>query len=99
MLAIFTVVAALAATAFAAPADPVLGITIPAAPAATTSAAAGPNPTQVYIKAISYGGTGCPQGSVGSFISTDRSTYVDLSTAIPPKIGSNSLKIQFHPHL
>jgi len=73
MLAIFTLVAALAATAFAAPADPVLGITVPAGPAATTTAV-GPNPTQVYIKAISYGGTGCPQGTVGSFISTDKST-------------------------
>ena len=73
MLAIFTVIAALAAVGFAAPADPI-GITIPA-PAATTTAT-GPNPTEVYIKGISYGGTGCPQGSVGTFISTDKQTFV-----------------------
>lgn len=38
MLAIFTIVAALAATAFAAPADPVLGITVPSSPAQTSTA-------------------------------------------------------------
>lgn len=33
-----------------------------------------PNPSQVYISSLSYGGTGCPQGSVGTFISDDRQT-------------------------
>ena len=74
MLAVFTLVAAFAAAALAAPADPILGVTI-AAPAATTTAA-GPNPTEVFINSISYGGTGCPQGTVGSFISADRQTFV-----------------------
>jgi len=32
-------------------------------------------PNKVTIRGISYGGSGCPQGSVGSFISTDRTTY------------------------
>jgi len=85
MLAIFTVVAALAATAFAAPSDPI-GITIPAGPAAT-STAAGPNPTQVYINSISYGGTGCPQGSVGSFISPDRQTFTLIFDSYVASIG------------
>lgn len=80
MLAIFTIVAAFAAVGFANPiaADPALAVTI-AAPAATTTAA-GPNPTEVYINSISYGGTGCPQGTVGSFISADRQTFVPFST-------------------
>lgn len=76
MFAILTVVAAFTAIGLANPiaADPVLAVTL-AAPAATTTAA-GPNPTEVYINSISYGGTGCPQGTVGSFISADRQTFV-----------------------
>ncbi len=75
MLAIFSVLA-LATVALAAPRPdgPVLGVTLGGAAATTT--AIGPNPTQVTINSISYGGTGCPQGSVGSFISADRSTFV-----------------------
>lgn len=81
MLAIFSLVAAFAAVALAAPADP-LAVTIAASsPAATTSAAVGPNPTEVYINSISYGGTGCPQGTVGSFISADRQTCVSFKSA------------------
>jgi hypothetical protein len=34
--------------------------------------AAGPDPSSVYISSISYGGTGCPQGSVGSAFTDDR---------------------------
>jgi hypothetical protein len=32
----------------------------------------GLNPNEVYIQSISYGGTGCPQGSVGSSFANDR---------------------------
>lgn len=35
-----------------------------------------PDPSQVYIKDIAYGGTGCPQGSMSTFISDDKQTYV-----------------------
>jgi len=86
MLAIFTVVAAFAAAALALPADPVLGVTI-AAPAATTSAAVGPDPSEVYINSITYGGTGCPQGSVGSFISADRQTFTLIFDSFVASIG------------
>lgn len=66
-------VAALAApTAEADP--PVLGVNI-GVPGVN---ATGPDPTKVTISSISYGGTGCPQGSVGSFISSDRTTFVIL---------------------
>lgn len=47
-----------------------------ARPLAATATAVLPNPSQVYINAISYGGTGCPQGSVGTFLSADRQTFV-----------------------
>jgi hypothetical protein len=44
------------------------------------SSAVVPDPSQVYIQSITYGGTGCPQGTVGSFISSDSQTYVKKST-------------------
>jgi len=37
--------------------------------------AAQPDPSQVYVLGIAYGGTGCPQGSVGISLSTDRKTF------------------------
>jgi hypothetical protein len=84
MLAILPVLA-FAAAVLAAPgnpgagADPALGITLgtpPLAPPAATTGLVAPNPTQVSIESIAYGGSGCPQGSVGSFISADRTTCV-----------------------
>jgi hypothetical protein len=76
MLAYLSILA-FAVTALAAPQAPVLG-----ASATATSTAVGPNPTEVYINSISYGGTGCPQDSVGSFISADRQTSVDSRFAL-----------------
>jgi hypothetical protein len=80
----FLPILAFAATILAAPARPETPVlTVPnipgsAPPAATTSAAAAvPDPSKVTIESISYGGTGCPQGSVGSFISADRLTSVE----------------------
>jgi hypothetical protein len=37
-----------------------------------TLLAQNPNPNEVYVQSISYGGTGCPQGSVGNSFSNDR---------------------------
>ncbi|KAG9228494.1 secreted protein [Amylocarpus encephaloides] len=83
---------ALAATALAAPAaeQPAPALTVPAAPpsappAATSSSV--PNPSQVTINSISYGGTGCPQGSVGSFISADRLTFTLIFDSFVASIG------------
>ncbi len=49
-------------------------------PIAVTAASStvGPNPAQVYINGITYGGSGCPQGSMSSFISDDRQTSVKI---------------------
>jgi len=38
-----------------------------------------PNPGQVYIKSISHGGSGCPQGSVGSYVSEDGCLHFHLT--------------------
>jgi len=64
---------ALAAAAYAMPAE----LTERTTPPAST----------VYIESIAYGGTGCPQGSVGSFISTDRSTFTLLFDDFVASIG------------
>jgi len=77
MLAIYSALAFAAAVLAAPAADgPILGISVGAgATASATATAIQPNPTQVYINGITYGGTGCPQGSVGSFISADKQTF------------------------
>jgi len=46
-----------------------------------------PDPKQVYIKSIVYGGTGCPQGSLGSYISADRQTFTLLFDSYVASIG------------
>jgi len=56
---------ALAALAVAVPADRVI----------LDDDEAQPNPNEVYVQSISYGGSGCPQGSVGSSFSNDRKSY------------------------
>lgn len=43
-----------------------------------------PDPSQVTIKGITTSGSGCPQGSVGKFLSSDRQTSV-------PQFPLNSL--------
>jgi hypothetical protein len=35
----------------------------------------GPDPSDVYVESISYGGSGCPQGTVGQSISDDRTVF------------------------
>lgn len=90
MLAILPFLA-LAATVLAAPAADSPVLTVPAAPGsappAATSSASMPNPSQVTINSISYGGTGCPQGSVGSFISADRLTFTLIFDSFVASIG------------
>ncbi|TVY78491.1 putative secreted protein [Lachnellula suecica] len=94
MHSILSVVAFLAAAALAAPGmDPNLGITLgsptqaPAAATSSSTSSAVPNPTSVTINSIAYGGTGCPQGSVGSFISADRTTFTLIFDSFVASIG------------
>ncbi|KAL2064276.1 hypothetical protein VTL71DRAFT_4770 [Oculimacula yallundae] len=46
-----------------------------------------PAPTSVTIKNLVYGGTGCPQGTVGSFISPDRTTFTLIFDRFVASIG------------
>ncbi|KAK0127288.1 hypothetical protein ONS96_006838 [Cadophora gregata f. sp. sojae] len=48
---------------------------------------AAPPPNQVTIKNLVYGGSGCPQGSVGSFISPDRQTFTLIFDRFVASIG------------
>ncbi len=59
----------------------VLAATAIASPLVTSDVSTGavPPPDQVTIKNLVYGGTGCPQGSVGSFVSPERQTSVFLT--------------------
>jgi hypothetical protein len=42
---------------------------------AATLAAQSPNPNEPYVQSITYGGTGCPQGSVASSFANDRKSF------------------------
>jgi hypothetical protein len=64
---------ALAASAYAAP--------------SSVARTVSPDPSQVYIKGITYGGTGCPQGSLSSFISADRQTFTLIFDQYVASIG------------
>jgi len=46
-----------------------------------------PDPSQVTIQSISYGGSGCPQNSVGEFLSADRSTFTLMFDGFAAQIG------------
>ncbi|TAQ88240.1 hypothetical protein B7494_g3415 [Chlorociboria aeruginascens] len=46
-----------------------------------------PDPSEVFIKGIVYGGTGCPQGSLGSFISSDRQSFTLIFDQYVASIG------------
>jgi hypothetical protein len=55
--------------------------------AAAVATSSGPNPSSVSINSIVYGGTGCPQGSLGSYISSDRSTFTLIFDDYVASIG------------
>ena len=52
-----------------------------------TADAVAPDPTHAIIGAITYGGTGCPQGSVGKSISDDRETFTLIFDQYIASIG------------
>jgi len=64
-----------------------LAVAMPAAEPAPAAATVYPNPAQVYLNSIAYGGTGCPQGTVGSFISADRQTFTLIFDSYVASIG------------
>lgn len=47
-----------------------------------------PNPSEVHIKDVTYGGTGCPQGTVGIAISEDRTIMTLIFDEYVVSIGT-----------
>lgn len=47
------------------------------------------NPSQPYIQSITYGGSGCPQGTVGASFSNDRRSYTLIFDAFVASGGPN----------
>lgn len=80
---------ALIGSAFASPVDPVRGIPVASTTVATPQPTLPPglDLTKVYIAGITYGGTGCPQGTVGISLSTDRKTFTLIFDAYVASIG------------
>lgn len=46
-----------------------------------------PNPKEVYVRSISYGGRGCPQGSVGQSLSEDRTSLTLIFDEFVASVG------------
>jgi hypothetical protein len=64
-------------------------LTILSAPA-VLRAQSGANPNQPFIESISYGGTGCPQGSVGSSMANDRLSFTLIFDSFVASTGVNT---------
>jgi len=58
-----------------------------AAFAVATPTPGGPDKSKVYVESISYGGTGCPQGTVGQSISDDRTVFTLIFDSFVASIG------------
>ncbi len=70
-------------------------------------AAAGPNPNQPYIQNITYGGTGCPNGSVATSLSSERTTatlifdsfVASSGHGVPVTEGRKNCQLNLNLHL
>jgi hypothetical protein len=48
---------------------------------AASAWAVGPDPATVYVQSLAYDGSGCPQGTVGQSIGSDRTSSTLIFTA------------------
>jgi hypothetical protein len=72
-----------------------------------TAHAAGPDPNEVYVQSISYGGTGCPQGTIGQSFSDDRTTFTLIFDAyiassgpgVPITEARKNCQLNFNLHI
>ncbi|KAI9656740.1 MAG: hypothetical protein M1821_003379 [Bathelium mastoideum] len=56
-------------------------------PPVPESGSTAPNASQVQIESVTYGGTGCPQGTVASVISDDRTTMTLIFDSYVASLG------------
>ena len=69
--------------------------------------AAGPDPGKYYVQSISYGGTGCPQGSVGQTLSSARldavlgfDTYIaSTGPGVPVAASMRACQVNVNVHV
>jgi hypothetical protein len=54
----------------------------------TPAQAVGPDPSRTYFVSLAYGGTGCPQGSVGQSISADRTQFTQIYDQFIASVGA-----------
>jgi hypothetical protein len=74
---------------------------------ALPAAASGPDPGSPYVQSISYGGTGCPQGSVGSSFAADRLSFTLIfdqfvawtGTGVPIEESSKNCQLNVNVHV
>lgn len=67
----------------------------------------GPDPTQVYVQSITYGGSGCPQGTVGTSFNVERSQFTLIFDAfiaskgpgVPATEATKSCQINLNLHI
>ena len=53
-----------------------------------SAAAQGPKPSETYIAGLTYGGSGCPAGSVASAFSPDRKTFTMIFDSFVASSGT-----------
>ena len=53
-----------------------------------SAAAQGPDPSQTYIAGLTYGGSGCPAGTVASSFATDRKTFTMIFDSFVASSGT-----------
>jgi hypothetical protein len=68
---------------------PALVAAIPASPVQPATFAATPDPSTVRIRGITYGGSGCPQGSVGQFLSADATVVTLIFDKYSAELGAS----------
>lgn len=67
----------------------------------------GPDPTKVYVQSLTYGGAGCPQGSVGTSLNDTResltliydSFVASKGPAVPASEASKSCQVNLNLHI
>ncbi|KAI9760107.1 MAG: hypothetical protein M1840_002727 [Geoglossum simile] len=64
-----------------------LALALAAAPATAAPVDGGPDPNAVTIGSVGYGGSGCPQGTVSTLISEDRSTVTMIFDSYVASLG------------
>jgi hypothetical protein len=86
---------------------PIFGAAIAVLISAGTATAQAPDPSQVYVQSIAYGGSGCPAGSVAQSFAADRQSFTLIfdqfiasqGTGVPVTNNRKNCQISLNLHL